>query len=150
MTGGCRYAINPFVDETQPASTITTSTAEGVQQAAAEPSIRPRDWAPLTKHYPRSGVDHWPLWWEDPFEDQGSDNDRFAWTWEDWVAMPYGWSRLLLNTMAWPVSAAVTPPGAVMSSDGRLSRQALRRDHDARRGPTDAPESPPPADLQAE
>jgi hypothetical protein len=74
-------------------------------------------------------VPHYPLWWEDPFEDQGDNDHMFAWTWQDYFTMPYGPSRYILNTLAWPVSAVVTPPGAPMVSDGIVGKV-----HDAKRG----------------
>jgi hypothetical protein len=63
-------------------------------------------------------VPHYPLWWEDPFEDHGDRNDTFAWTSIDYVAWPYSMGRYLVNTIAWPVSAIVTLPGTPMVSDG--------------------------------
>lgn len=141
---GCQYAINPFADETQPASTITTATAEAAAERVPTASTKHlRNWDAETRYYPKSGSTHWPLWWEDPFEDKGSENPQFAWTGEDYLAMPYGWARWLLNTGAWPISAIVTPPGTIMTSDGYLSKQALGYDHDARRGPIEKVETPP-------
>jgi hypothetical protein len=64
--------------------------------------------------------------------------------------MPYGWSRWLLNTMAWPVSAIVTPPGTIMTSDGYVSKQALGYDHDARKGPIEQVETPPRIDDEVD
>lgn len=72
------------------------------------------------------------------FEDQGDNDNTFAWTWQDYLAMPYGPGRFLLNTMLWPVSAAVTGPGTSMVSDGILPPQYpglfKSHPHDARRG----------------
>ena len=48
---------------------------------------------------------HYPLWWEDPFEDKGDEDGKFAWTWMDYFAMPYSLARWDLNTVAVPVSA---------------------------------------------
>ena len=48
--------------------------------------------------------------------------------------MPYSFSRFLLNTVAWPVSAVVTPPGTTMVSDG-----VTGKDHDAKRGTSPNP-----------
>lgn len=142
---GCQYVVNPFVDGTQPASTITTPTAVAAAEAVPKaPTMHERDWEPQTRYYPKSGVNHWPLWWEDPFEDKGSGNAEFAWTGEDYIAMPYGWARWLLNTTAWPISAIVTPPFTIMSSDGYLSKQLLGYDHDARIGAYETVEIPPP------
>ena len=78
------------------------------------------------------------LWWEDPFEDKGDQDDTFAWTWQDYVAMPYSFGRFLLNTIAWPVSAVVTPPWASMVSDGNVGR-----DHDATVGTSPDPTAGP-------
>lgn len=76
-------------------------------------------------------VTHWPLWWEDPFEDKGSDDGRVAWTWEDYAALFYCPARLVVNTVAFPISAMATLPGTVLCSDGRISKQLVWRDHDA-------------------
>jgi hypothetical protein len=149
--GGCQYAINPFVDESEPASTITTPTAEAADAVVPTASTEHlRDWEVMTRYYEKNGSTHWPLWWEDPFEDKGSDDMKFAWTAEDYVGMPYGWSRWLLNTMAWPVSAIVTPPGTIMTSDGYVSKQALGYDHDARKGPIEQVETPPRIDDEVD
>ena len=82
----------------------------------------------------KGDVPHSPLWWEDPLEDKGDQNRAFAWTWQDYVAIPYSFGRFLLNTMAWPVSALVTPPGTPMVSDGQIGR-----DHDAATGTSPDP-----------
>jgi hypothetical protein len=76
-------------------------------------------------------VTHWPLWWEDPLEDKGSDDGRVAWTWEDYAALFYCPARLVVNTAAFPISAMATLPGTVLCSDGRISKQLVWRDHDA-------------------
>jgi hypothetical protein len=100
-----------------------------VLASGAQPAIRRRDVPEARVPRADEGVPHYPLWWEDPLEDKGDQNDTFAWTWQDYVGMPYSLGRFLLNTMAWPVSAGVTPPGAAMVSDGNVGR-----DHDAARG----------------
>jgi len=178
---------NPFRDDSIPRSEWTTPSAEAVAAQNVTAGVRERPWPPAEASYEPLGVPHWPLWWEDPFEDKGnSAKDRFAWTWEDYVALPYsngrwllntvGWpisaivtppgtwwedpfedkgnsakdrfawtwedivalpysnGRWLLNTVGWPISAIVTPPGTTMISDGYLSKQALGYDHDATRG----------------
>lgn len=122
---------NPFVDDLPPTSTFTTASVEGVRYLALERPYRRRPWEPATCAAQDGTVTHWPLWWEDPFEDKGSVNGQFALTWEDGLAMPYGLGRFLVNTMFWPVSAVVTPPFTVMCSDGVLSRQIIQKDHDA-------------------
>jgi hypothetical protein len=130
---GCQHAINPFVDDLPAVSEITTASVTGARAAPRkEPAIPRREFNEV-QAWPESGtVDHWPLWWEDPFEDKGSVDDReFKWTEEDYFAVFYGPGRFILNTMAFPVSAWVTKPGTVTCSDGQLSRQALGYDHDA-------------------
>ncbi len=132
---GCQHTINPFKDDLPPTEAISTASADGVRATGKVAEVRRRPLEPGRVEYAHGGVTHWPLWWEDPFEDKGSQDQVFAWTWEDYLAWPYSFGRFLLNTMGWPVSAVVTPPGTVMISDGRLSRQALGYDHDAERYP---------------
>jgi hypothetical protein len=131
--GGCAYAINPWADDAVPPEQMTTPSERDARAArdTHPPTPRQRDIAPSTVAIESGDVVHWPLWFEDPFEDKGSEDGRFAWTLEDYIAMPYSAGRLLLNTIAFPVSAVVTPPGTPMVSDGKLSRQALGYDHDA-------------------
>ena len=122
-------AVNPWRDDAISVETWSTPSADGILATGQTPVIRkldtPADPAPSVS----GAVPHYPLWWEDPFEDKGDGNNTFAWTAADYVGMPYGLGRFLLNTMAWPVSAVVTPPGTPMVSDG-----VIGRDHDARRG----------------
>jgi len=128
---GCQHTHNPFVDNMPDVSLVTTASVEGVRAAPRQPSLPPRSHQPMRVDPQDGTVSHWPLWWEDPFEDKGSDDDRYAWTEEDYLCLLYGPGRFLLNTMAFPVSAWVTKPGKVLCSDGRLSRQRLGYDHDA-------------------
>ncbi len=127
---GCQHMNNPFVDDLPATSEVTTASVEGARAAPTQPSPPRRAFARLQVDPQDGTVDHWPLWWEDPFEDQGSQDGRFAWTEEDYFAYVYGAGRFLLNTMAFPISAWVTKPGAVMCSDGRAP-PALGHDHDA-------------------
>jgi hypothetical protein len=130
---GCSYAINPFADESLPREEMMSPSERQVRAEAEKhpPIVRQREGTEQDAMVESGAVVHWPLWWEDPFEDKGSDDGKFAWTYEDYIAMPYSWGRFLLNTGGWPVSAIVTPPGTPMVSDGRLSKQILGRDHDA-------------------
>ena len=131
--GGCQHMINPFVDDLPAVSEVTTASAAGARSAPRSDLQVPRRSFAETYVDAQSGtVDHWPLWWEDPFEDKGStDNGQFAWTREDYIALAYCPARFLLNTIAFPVSAWMTKPGTIMCSDGKLSRQRLGYDHDA-------------------
>lgn len=135
FAGGCSELVNPFLDELPATSEVSTASVVGVRQASAPAAMRKRDFETVYAASQDGTVSHWPLWWEDPFVDKGSEDGQFAWTWEDYVAFPYGLGRSLVNTMGWPVSVAMTPPFTVMGSDGVLSRQALGYDHDATRLP---------------
>ncbi len=130
---GCQLMVNPFRDELEGRQEMTTASVEGARAAEATPSIRQRDFARVELRPENMDVTHGPLYFEDPFEDKGSEDGRFAWTGEDYLQMFYWRGRFLLNTVLFPVSAVVTPPWTVMESDGRLSRQALGYDHDAER-----------------
>ena len=141
---GCSEVVNPFVDDVPATSEVTTASVYHVRHAGAAPVTRERGFDPAYASAQDGTVAHWPIWWEDPFVDKGSLDGQFAWTWEDYFAIPYGNGRFLLNTMGMPVSAVVTPPWTVMGSDGVLSRQALGYDHDATRLPGGMP---PPTDV---
>lgn len=150
---GCAAQVNNvFVDTAAPArSELTTPSADGYRSGMPAWHEH-RAWQASRLEYHRFDVTHWPIWWEDPFLDKGNgttdeaDRDAadrlFAVTWVDYLAIPYSAARCVLNTAAWPISAAVTLPGTVMASDGRISRQALGHDHDAQRVPmeTEAPD----------
>jgi len=131
-------AVNPWREDSIPASAWTTPSRQGIEAMAAAsgsaPVLRTRDVEPAVLH-PPAGVPHYPLWWEDPFEDKGDGDGLFAWTYADYLAMPYGLGRFIVNTSGWPVSAVVTPPGTAMVSDS-----VVGRDHDAAPG-----RSPDPA-----
>lgn len=131
LAAGCQHMNNPFLDDLPATSEVTTASVEGARAAPTLPSVPRRDFAALRVDPQDGTVDHWPLWWEDPFEDKGSQDGRFAWTEEDYFCFAYGPGRFILNTMAFPVSAWVTKPATVTCSDGKLSRQKLGYDHDA-------------------
>ena len=131
---GCSLMPCPFHDEfvLHPVDT-TTGSVEDARASGATYALRERGHVP-TQRSPENGtVTHLPLYFEDPFEDKGSEDGQFAWTGEDYLQMVYWRARFLANGIAWPVSAVVTPPWTIMESDGRLSRQALGYDHDAER-----------------
>ncbi len=131
LLAGCHQVVNPFEDDLPYTSEVTTASVEGVRSAPSQPSLGPRDFAPVAMDAQSGTVAHWPLWWEDPFEDKGSDDGQFALTWEDYFCVLYGPGRNLVNTMFFPLSPVLTPPWTVMCSDGKLSEQALGYDHDA-------------------
>jgi len=100
-----------------------------------EPSpTKPRDHDEMVLVTEPYGVSHWPLYFEDPFVDKGHGREgrnKYHIGWEDYVAMPYSYSRFTLNWLFVPVSAVVTPPWTLMTSDGEISEQLLGPDHDA-------------------
>lgn len=133
--GGCQLFVNPWNDELACRPAVTTPSVELARAAAANPHTAQRDVEPALLPSADGSVTHGPLYFEDPFEDKGSVDGRFAWTVEDYFAFVYDGGRFLLNGMAVPVSMIVTPPWTVMVSDGKVSRQLVWRDHDATRWP---------------
>ena len=130
-------AVNPWRDDAISPDTWSTPSRDSILAKGHEPAIRPPRGRGPQRNAPRvrsDSVPHYPIWWEDPLEDKGDQNASFAWTWQDYVAIPYSFGRFLLNTKAWPVSALVTPPGTPMVSDGQIGR-----DHDAATGTSPDP-----------
>lgn len=140
LTGGCQHLIKPHVDETVLGDDITTATAETIRREVEQPESRAQvsrreHWPQLVAIGHSGSVTHWPLWYEDPFEDRGSEDGRFAWTWQDYLAAPASTGRWVVNALALPVTAALIPGVTLMSSDGVLSWRVIGHTHDARRGP---------------
>lgn len=136
---GCQApGVHPWRDDSISPDAYGSATSGFILAAQEEPAVRVRDVPPTQALRVREGVPHWPLWWEDPFEDQGDNDGQFAWTWQDYFNMPYAPARYLLNTVAFPVSAIVTPPGTPMVSDGRVDNT-----HDAERGRSPDPVAGP-------
>lgn len=145
FAAGCANQLNnPFKDsgaasraeETTPSATYYTSRDDG----ARPPPLR-REGRGTTAYYESGTVTHWPVWFEDPFEDKGNDrtdpadrdapDNRFALNGADVLAGFYSPLRFAVNGFGLPFSAIVQPPGWLMASDGKLSRQALGYDHDS-------------------
>jgi hypothetical protein len=129
-TCGCHEYLNPWKDTTVGPDQVTTASVKAARAHVGEPRTVQRSNDPIPLHAQDGTVPHFPLWWEDPFEDRGSEDGQFAWTGEDYLAMPYGLGRMILNTIAIPVSLVVQPPVPLMGSDGIVSKQALGYDHD--------------------
>jgi hypothetical protein len=133
LAGACNKppAVNPWRDDSISPMVWTTPSEQGIFEEGHQPVIRQRpvscSQAPLVS----GDVPHYPLWWEDPFEDKGDEDGKFAWTWMDYFAGAYSMARFDLNTLAVPLSAIVTPPCTPMVSDGLV---APGRQHDAERG----------------
>lgn len=120
LLGACNEppAVNPWRDDSIPPSTWSTPSARGIMAANHEPVLRRDDSPPKLAPMVCGDVPHYPLYFEDPFSDQGDGNCQFAWTWQDYFAMPYSFGRMLLNGMAFPISVVVTPPCSPQVSDG--------------------------------
>lgn len=135
---GCAHSPNQFCDDS-PSLAVSqdTPTAADVKSRIEPAPMRVRDWEVRTVAVKSGAVEHWPLYFEDPFEDKGdgrtTPGDMYRLGWEDFLAAFYGAGRFALNSIALPVSAVVTPPWTLMESDGELSKQCLGYDHDAQR-----------------
>ncbi len=141
-TSGCNKppAVNPWREDSIPATQYGTASSNVICEANVQPVVRQRDFAATNAPNAPYDVPHYPLWWEDPFEDQGDNDQNFAWTWQDYLHMPYGLGRFILNTIGTPASMLVTLPGTPMVSDGIVGKV-----HDAKPGqspdPTAGPEN---------
>jgi hypothetical protein len=138
FTGGCQHVENPFRDETISADRITTSTAQYVDEHHDTGDSPPaeRGWPKRVVVLHSGSVSHWPLWWEDPFEDRGSQDAQFAWTEEDALAFVVDPSLFLINLGGLPISLVRVPPGTIMNSDGVASpTRSPRYPFDAEIGP---------------
>lgn len=130
--------VNPWRDDSIPQNAWSTPSRDGILAADHAPAVRQSETPPIEGPVIGGQVPHFPLWWEDPFEDKGDQDNQFAWTWQDYFAMPYSYARWHVNTIGWPVSAVVTPPGTPMVSDGNIGR-----DHDAAKGASNDPTATP-------
>lgn len=120
---------NPTVD-----ADYDTPTASVIYATKTPAPQRVRDWQKSYVASDDAPANHWPLYFEDPFEDKGTGREgrnKYYVGWEDYVAMAYTPARYHLNYLLLPISAIVTPPWTIMESDGELSKQLLGYDHDA-------------------
>ena len=156
---GCAQLNNPWKDSSAAIDAdMTTPSTEGYKGNPEFGGPNRRTWAGSEVRYANGSVTHWPLWWEDPFEDKGNHeqppasgnesepDNQFVVTWVDYLGIGYNPSRWFLNTIGWPISAVVTPPGTLMESDGRISKGLVWYDHDARRSDP-ATREPPDIDV---
>jgi hypothetical protein len=134
FTAGCSLLVNPFTDELAGQGPVTTPSADVVRAAPVETAITQRPYAEVQVNAHDGTVTHGPLYFEDPFEDTGSEDGRFAWTGTDYLhAWLLGPGRFAVNAVAFPISAVVDPPWVVMASDGQPSRSVAGMKHDAER-----------------
>ena len=133
LAGGCSFMVDPFTDGFADQPPVLTPSVEGVRAAAVSPTITRSSHAAVEVRAKDGTVTHGPLYFEDTFEDRGSEDGRIAWTGEDLVYPHIGRTTFLLNAVLFPVNAVCTPPWAVMASDGKPGRRALGLKYDARR-----------------
>lgn len=139
VLAGCAHVPNHFREDGPSATADWDSPTVADLRAQYQPApVRQRGWPATTVAAESGAVIHWPLYFEDPFEDKGHGrtdrthpHDVYRGGWEDYVAFPYCFARFTANWLLLPVSAIVTPPWTLMESDGQLSRQILGYDHDA-------------------
>lgn len=153
LSSACSHLNDPFKDSSASIDPeMTTASAEGFKGKREFYTPLHRRGGTTQVHYENGSVTHWPLWFEDPFEDKGNDetvegdrdpvDNQFALNWVDFLHLGYGPGRMLLNIVGFPVSAVVTPPGTLMESDGRLDKNILGYDHDAKRSDSASREPP--------
>jgi hypothetical protein len=131
LVAGCHQYVNPWVDEYPGPEAVTTASVTSIRELGATPALRQRSHEPMAISPQDGTVPHFPLWFEDAFESEGSNDGQFALTWEDYLAMPWSYGRMHLNTIALPISAIAQPPVPYMGSDGVLSPRAFGEEHDA-------------------
>lgn len=134
--GGCQLMVNPFVDELAGQERVTTASASRARAADVTPQDLRRQHDTMELTIPDSAVTHGPLYFEDPFVSQGSEDGRFIWNGEDLLSFFYGPARFMVNAAFFPVSAVVAPPWTVMASEARTGRKAVRVVRDADRSPS--------------
>ncbi|UCE59132.1 MAG: hypothetical protein JSU63_17020 [Phycisphaerales bacterium] len=131
VTSGCSLMVDPFHDELASDQAVATPSVEQARAIDRSASSLRRPYRGLRAGLGDSAVTHGSLYFEDPFEEIGSDNGHFNWTGEDFWMLGYGSGRFLLNTLLIPISACTTPPWAIMASDGAASRRVVGMQHDA-------------------
>lgn len=120
LAAGCSQFHNPFRDELAGQPPVSTPAVQGIHASSTNPRTATRDYATVSVAPHDGTVLHGPLLFEDPHDEGGNDDGRFAWTAEDYHHFFYWRGRFLVNLAALPVSEVVTPPWTVMASDGKL------------------------------
>jgi len=142
---GCHEYVNPWEDDTVGPEAVATASVVEARALPHGDVERRRSFEGATISAQDGSVAHFPLWFEDPFETNGSNDGRFALTTMDYFCMPYGLGRLIVNGIGFPISAVVHPPAPVMISDGVPTERWFGEQHDAEWRPDGA--TPVPADL---
>ncbi len=127
---GCRMMDDPFADAVGRQSPITTPSVEGAWAVETTRGDLQRPFEVMELPAGDGTVTHGPLYFEDP-DEEADDDDRFAWTAQDYLRI-FNWrGRFLYNLALFPVSVVVTPPWMLMASDGYPSRKDFGTYHDA-------------------
>ncbi len=141
---GCHQLNDPWKDSSASIDAeMTTASAEGFKGKTEFYVPLHRRGEMTTAYYENGTVTHFPLWFEDPFEDKGNDvndpndidapDNRFVVNLVDYAHMAAGPGRaFFVNGVFWPASAIVTHPGKLLESDGRVSKGVFWYDHDAK------------------
>jgi hypothetical protein len=150
MTLGCSHIVDPFQDDLAGEPPVTTPSVEAAlaAQTVITPSDRGFEEVVTSSH--ADGVEHGPLYFEDGFEDKGSDDGKFAWTFEDYWQFLYWRARFGVNLIALPISFITTPPWQKMVSNGELEEGDGMRPYDAQRLPKQEPAEPEAEPMQEE
>ncbi len=161
---GCSHVNDPWRDSSTAINTDMNTPSATTYAKGDRAEFRTRHgrtWQSAGVAYHNGAVSHWPLWFEDPFEDRGNTDvcmtnpdaqrdlpdNSFAMNWVDYMHIAYGPGRELLNVAAWPVSAVVEHPGMLKESNGRIDKNILGYDHDAKHSDSVSREPPDVAML---
>lgn len=151
--GGCQlHHLRPTVEETEDLSRVTQGpTARMLAPGESEfdrPCTTPRPWDRHVVYFANGTVSHLPGYFEDPFEDKGSENGRTEVTWEDWLSWPYSQGRWLINSwFVLPLSMPLEHPWTTKYSDGRAGTHRWREHDGSKSSAPDADGAPVEWDL---
>jgi len=107
---GCSLMIDPNYDELSAETITMTPSEQGVRHAhtsVSEQQVRPFEATLCAAH--TGHIIHGPLFFEDPIEMSGSNDDQFAWTLADPLYFVYGPLRYAFNIAGLPISAVKSP-----------------------------------------
>lgn len=150
MVAGCQLGQNPFADEFAASPPVTTASVEAARSVEARPIDQRRPYAETQVRAKVGVVTHGPLYYEDPLFEELDGDGRFAWAPVDYLYWVYGPACYFVDSVAFPVSAAFTPPWQVMESDGKAEhRSPTPGRHDARPVSTDSPSPAPPPETDS-
>ncbi len=126
LSAGCHEFPNTFTDDLPGTDTITTASMHRAQMSTAESVRWPREFEEYHIGAQSGVVAHAPLWMEDPYEMNGSNDGRFKTRGEDYVYFWYGTGRFFVNLVLMPFSMVFDHVGDVQCSDG-VEQQSRRR-----------------------